>query len=148
MPSGSAKSSSRRASSPPPKSTVAVELVDERLAKGEASGYYFVFAEVEGRTVGLFVLRPDPGHGFQLRPVLDRRRSRLPGPQVRPDPAGGIRTADPPGWRPPLVPRYVQPPAVPADAAPSTSISISTAQPSWKTSPASGDGKVIFVKLV
>ncbi|MFN0195726.1 MAG: GNAT family N-acetyltransferase [Planctomycetaceae bacterium] len=31
---------------------VAVELVDERLLKGDASGYYFIFAEQEGVTVG------------------------------------------------------------------------------------------------
>ncbi len=31
---------------------VAVELVDERLAKGEPSGYYFIFAENSGETVG------------------------------------------------------------------------------------------------
>ncbi len=31
---------------------VAVELVDERLHKGDASGYYFLFAEQEGVTVG------------------------------------------------------------------------------------------------
>jgi GNAT superfamily N-acetyltransferase len=31
---------------------VAVELVDERAAKGISSGYYFIFAEIEGRTVG------------------------------------------------------------------------------------------------
>ncbi len=31
---------------------VAVELVDERLAKGAASGYEFVFAEVDAETVG------------------------------------------------------------------------------------------------
>jgi ribosomal protein S18 acetylase RimI-like enzyme len=31
---------------------VAVELVDERLAKGDASGYYFLFAEEAGRTIG------------------------------------------------------------------------------------------------
>jgi GNAT superfamily N-acetyltransferase len=31
---------------------VAVELVDERLAKGPASGYEFVFAEIDGRTAG------------------------------------------------------------------------------------------------
>ena len=31
---------------------VAVELVDERLAKGEASGYEFIFAERDGRTIG------------------------------------------------------------------------------------------------
>jgi len=31
---------------------VAVELVDEWLAKGTASGYFFIFAEREGRTLG------------------------------------------------------------------------------------------------
>jgi D-alanine-D-alanine ligase len=36
----------------PPEVDVAVELVDERLAKGPASGYHFVFAEVGGQTVG------------------------------------------------------------------------------------------------
>jgi GNAT superfamily N-acetyltransferase len=33
----------------PAECDVAVELVEERLAKGEASGYYFVFAELDGR---------------------------------------------------------------------------------------------------
>ncbi len=31
---------------------VAVELVDERLAKGPSSGYEFVFADRDGRTIG------------------------------------------------------------------------------------------------
>ena len=31
---------------------VAVELVDDRLKRGPQSGYHFVFAEQEGRTVG------------------------------------------------------------------------------------------------
>jgi GNAT superfamily N-acetyltransferase len=30
---------------------VAVELIEERLANGISSGYYFVFAEVDGKTV-------------------------------------------------------------------------------------------------
>ena len=30
----------------------AVELVEERLARGEKSGYYFLFAEADGKTVG------------------------------------------------------------------------------------------------
>jgi ribosomal protein S18 acetylase RimI-like enzyme len=30
----------------------AVELVEERLAKGEKSGYFFLFAEEDGKTVG------------------------------------------------------------------------------------------------
>jgi GNAT superfamily N-acetyltransferase len=36
----------------PSEVAVAVELVDERLAKGPASGYEFVFAESAGRTLG------------------------------------------------------------------------------------------------
>lgn len=31
---------------------VAVELVDEHLSRGEASGYHFVFAEIEDRVIG------------------------------------------------------------------------------------------------
>lgn len=37
---------------------VAVELVQERLAKGSSSGYYFLFAEQEGRTVGYTCFGP------------------------------------------------------------------------------------------
>ena len=36
----------------PPEVDVAVELVEERLRKGEVSGYFFAFAELDGRTVG------------------------------------------------------------------------------------------------
>ena len=36
----------------PKETDVAVELVDERLAKGAASGYHFVLAERDGRMVG------------------------------------------------------------------------------------------------
>jgi len=36
----------------PEETAVAVELVDERLARGEASGYFFDFAETSGRVVG------------------------------------------------------------------------------------------------
>jgi GNAT superfamily N-acetyltransferase len=39
---------------------VAVELVDERLQCGEESGYYFVFAEHEGRAVGYTCYGPIP----------------------------------------------------------------------------------------
>jgi ribosomal protein S18 acetylase RimI-like enzyme len=35
-----------------PEIEVAVELVDEYLARGPASGYHFIFAEINGRTVG------------------------------------------------------------------------------------------------
>lgn len=37
---------------------VAVELVEERLHKGKASGYYFVFAELDGRVVGYTCFGP------------------------------------------------------------------------------------------
>jgi GNAT superfamily N-acetyltransferase len=40
---------------------VAVELVDERLARGAAGGYHFVFAECEGRTVGYSCYGPIAG---------------------------------------------------------------------------------------
>ena len=36
----------------PEEADVAVELVDERLAKGAASGYEFVFAQIDAETVG------------------------------------------------------------------------------------------------
>ncbi len=39
---------------------VAVELVEERLLKGESSGYYFLFAECEGRVVGYACFGPIP----------------------------------------------------------------------------------------
>jgi ribosomal protein S18 acetylase RimI-like enzyme len=39
---------------------VAVELVEERLAKGDASGYHFLFAEVAGAVIGYAVYGPVP----------------------------------------------------------------------------------------
>lgn len=39
---------------------VAVELVEERLQKGESSGYYFLFAERGGRVVGYTCFGPIP----------------------------------------------------------------------------------------
>jgi GNAT superfamily N-acetyltransferase len=39
---------------------VAEELVAERLAKGEGSGYFFVFAEIKGRSVGYACYGPTP----------------------------------------------------------------------------------------
>lgn len=49
-------------------SGIAVELVDERLAKGEASGYLFLFAEEGGRLLGYACFGPIPGtlHSFDL----------------------------------------------------------------------------------
>ena len=40
---------------------VAVELVEDRLAEGEESGYFFIFAEVEGKTVSYSCYGPIAG---------------------------------------------------------------------------------------
>jgi ribosomal protein S18 acetylase RimI-like enzyme len=47
---------------------IAEELVEERLAKGEASGYFFLFAEEGGRLLGYTCFGPIPGsvHSFDL----------------------------------------------------------------------------------
>jgi GNAT superfamily N-acetyltransferase len=39
---------------------VAVELVGEALAKGDESGYFFLFAEMQGETVGFACFGPVP----------------------------------------------------------------------------------------
>lgn len=39
---------------------IACELVEERLLKGEMSGYYFIFVEEEGRTIGYSCFGPIP----------------------------------------------------------------------------------------
>jgi ribosomal protein S18 acetylase RimI-like enzyme len=39
---------------------IAVELIEERLKEGEKSGYFFVFAETEGRTVAYSCFGPIP----------------------------------------------------------------------------------------
>ncbi len=39
---------------------IAVELVEERLQKGIESGYHFIFAEVNGKTVGYACFGPIP----------------------------------------------------------------------------------------
>ena len=40
---------------------VAVELVEERLAEGEGSGYFFIFVETEGKTVSYSCYGPIAG---------------------------------------------------------------------------------------
>jgi ribosomal protein S18 acetylase RimI-like enzyme len=47
---------------------IAEELVAERLEKGEASGYHFLFAETAGRLAGYACFGPIPGsvHSFDL----------------------------------------------------------------------------------
>jgi D-alanine-D-alanine ligase len=47
---------------------IAVELVEERLAKGDTSGYFFLFAEEENRLIGYTCFGPIPGtvHSFDL----------------------------------------------------------------------------------
>jgi len=39
---------------------IALELLHERIAKGESSGYYFLFAEVEGNVIGYACFGPIP----------------------------------------------------------------------------------------
>lgn len=47
---------------------IAVELVEERLEKGVACGYFFLFAEEEKRLIGYACFGPIPGtvHSFDL----------------------------------------------------------------------------------
>jgi GNAT superfamily N-acetyltransferase len=47
---------------------IAMELADERLAKGDMSGYFFLFAEEEGRLSGYTCFGPIPGslHSYDL----------------------------------------------------------------------------------
>ena len=40
---------------------VAVELVEDRLAEGEESGYFFIFAEMEGKTISYSCYGPIAG---------------------------------------------------------------------------------------
>jgi ribosomal protein S18 acetylase RimI-like enzyme len=40
---------------------IAVELVSERLSRGEASGYHFLFAQKSGRVLGYTCFGPIPG---------------------------------------------------------------------------------------
>ena len=44
----------------PDEISIAVELVSERLEKGNESGYNFVFAEIDGRMVGYTCYGPTP----------------------------------------------------------------------------------------
>ena len=44
----------------PAEADIAVELMDERLGKGESSGYRFLFAEQEGRVLGYACYGPIP----------------------------------------------------------------------------------------
>ena len=43
---------------------IAVELVTERLQKGLESGYYFIFAEIDRRTIGYSCFGPIPATRF------------------------------------------------------------------------------------
>ena len=45
---------------------IAAELAEERLQKGTASGYEFLFAEIAGETVAYSCLWPDSLHPPQL----------------------------------------------------------------------------------
>jgi len=60
---------------------VAVELVDERMAKGDASGYHFVFAEAEGRLLGFSCYGPIPATAasFDLYWIVVRKERQRSG---------------------------------------------------------------------
>jgi ribosomal protein S18 acetylase RimI-like enzyme len=47
---------------------IALELIDDRLARGKACGYFFLFAEEGGRLLGYTCFGPIPGssHSFDL----------------------------------------------------------------------------------
>jgi len=45
---------------------IAVELVTERLQKGLESGYYFLFAEQDGRTIGYSCFGPIPATRYSF----------------------------------------------------------------------------------
>jgi ribosomal protein S18 acetylase RimI-like enzyme len=80
---------------------IAVELVDERLAKGDASGYYFLFAESGGRLCGYtcYGLIPCTAASYDLywivvAPAFQRRRvgrSLMTQTERRISAAGGTR---------------------------------------------------------
>lgn len=70
----------------PDEVAIAVELVDEHLQKGDASGYHFVFGEVEGVVAGYACFGPIPGTGasFDLYwiALVDDRRGRGLGGEI------------------------------------------------------------------
>jgi GNAT superfamily N-acetyltransferase len=92
---------------------VAVELVDERLSRGEASGYYFVFAEVDGEVVGyacygpiactvgsfdLYWIAVDPqlqrgGVGRSLAAAVESRAAQMGGRRIYIDTSGKLQYA-------------------------------------------------------
>lgn len=57
---------------------VALELVQEYLDKGSESGYHFIFAEIDGKTVGYACLGPIPctKHSFDLYWIGVHQNSR------------------------------------------------------------------------
>ena len=56
---------------------IAVELLEERLARGAKSGYFFFFAECARRAHRLLHLGNGAAHSGELRPLLDRRCAEL-----------------------------------------------------------------------
>ena len=57
---------------------IAAELVDERLLKGTASGYYFLFLEIEKKLTGYSCYGPIPGtrNSFDLYWIAVKNESR------------------------------------------------------------------------
>ncbi len=69
-----------------PEIEVAVELVDERLQRGPASGYHFIFAETGDRTVGYSCFGPIPctvsSYDLYWIAVTDEARGRRLGTRI------------------------------------------------------------------
>ena len=57
---------------------VAVEIVEERVAEGEESGYFFLFVEMEGKTVSYSCYGPIAGTdaGFDLYWIVTHNDNR------------------------------------------------------------------------
>lgn len=69
-----------------PEVEVAIELVGERLSKGVASGYFFLFADMDGRTIGYACFGPVACtvHSFDVYwiAVLDEMRGNGLGREI------------------------------------------------------------------
>jgi hypothetical protein len=86
---------------------VAVELTQERLARGGGLGISFHHGRTIRPTGRLHLLWPHPLHPEQLRSLLDRRTPRISAQRPRPPADPGERNADPQGRRQPDLRGYL-----------------------------------------
>ena len=94
---------------------IAVELVEDRLEFGDASGYFFVFAEQAGQVLGYTCYGPIAGTdgSFDLYWIANHRDHQATG--AGPGADAGNRAADPGLRRSPRLRRNLGPPPVRAD---------------------------------